>query len=74
MAGLAEMGLGIASVLRSGAAPNPLPVDFRAICADPAYVHQLARSRRETGVVLRGNRITGKPACRGRIEIEVGRN
>ena len=28
MAGIAEMALGIASVLRSGAVPNPLPVEL----------------------------------------------
>ena len=97
MTGVKEMALGIASILRSGAAPTPLPVDLwgyapddgadvlrhfadecadaglaiREIRADPTYVHQLARSRREAVVVLRGIPITAKPAFRGRIEIEV---
>ena len=89
------MALGIASVLRSGVAPNPLPVDLwgyapddgadmlrhlvnecadagivvQEIKADPAFVHQLTRSRTETGVVLRDIMITAWPACHGRIEI-----
>ena len=29
MAGMREMALGIASALRSGVAPNPLPVELR---------------------------------------------
>ena len=95
MAGIAEMALGIATVLRSGSAPNPLPVDLwgyapddgadmlrhlanecadagiliQEIRADPAYVHQLTRSRTESGVVLRDITITAWPACHGRIEI-----
>ena len=97
MAGIAEMALGIATVLRSRAAPNPLPVDLwgyapddgadmlrhladecadagivvQEIKADPAFVHQLARSRTESGVVLRDITITAWPACEGRIEIEL---
>lgn len=97
MAGIAEMALGIASVLRSGSAPNLLPVDFKGYapedgaeflrrladeCADagipikeirvdPAYVHQLTRSKTESGCILRGIAITADPACRGRIEVEL---
>ena len=97
MAGIAEMALGIAAVLRSGAAPNPLPVDLwgyapddgadmlrhlanecadagirvQEIKADPVYVHQLTRSRTESGVVLRDIMISAWPACEGRIEIEL---
>ena len=97
MAAIAEMALGIATVLRSRAAPNPLPVDLwgyapddgadmlrhladecadagiliQEIKADPAFVHQLARSRTEIGVVLRDITITAWPACEGRIEIEL---
>lgn len=100
MAGIPEMALGIATVLRSGRAPNPLPVDFRGYapddgaeflrhltneCADagipikeirvdPAYVHQLTRSKTESGVVLRGIMITADTNCRGRIEIEINRD
>lgn len=100
MAGIAEMALGIASVLRSGSAPNPLPVDLwgyapddgaeflrhltdecadagiviKEIRVDPAYVHQLTRSKTESGLVLQGITITAEPACRGRVEIEVGTN
>ena len=95
MAGIPEMALGIASVLRSGSAPNPLPIDFKGYapddgaeflrhltdeCADagipikeirvdPAYVHQLTRSKTKSGVVLRDITITADPVCRGRIEI-----
>ena len=98
MAGIPEMALGIATVLRSGSAPNPLPVDLwgyapddgadmlrhltnecadagivvQEIRADPAFVHQLTRSRTESGVVLRGIAINASPACQGRIEIELG--
>lgn len=98
MAGIAEMALGMASILRSGSAPNPLPVDLwgyapddgadflrhltdecadagiviEEIRVDPAYVHQLTRSKTESGEVLRDIRITADPACRGRIEVEVG--
>lgn len=97
MAGIAEVALGIASVLRSGLAPNPLPVDLwnyapddggdflrhltdecadagiaiKEIRVDPAYVHQLTRSKTESGVVLRDITIAADPACRGRIEIVV---
>lgn len=97
MAGIAEMALGIASVLRWGSAPNPLPVDFKGYspddgaeflrhladeCADadipikeirvdPTCVHQLTRSKTESGLVLRDITITADPSCRGRIEIEV---
>jgi len=96
MAGIADMALGIASVLRSGAAPNPLPIDLwgyapddgadllrqladecadagiliQEIKADPAFVHQLTRSKSESGLVVRDIRITAETACRGRIEIE----
>lgn len=74
--GIAEMALGIASVLRTGSAPNPLPIDFKGYapddgadflrhltdeCADacipikeirvdPAYVHQLTRSKTKSGL------------------------
>lgn len=98
MAGMREMALGIASALRSGVAPNPLPVELwgyapddgagllrnladecvdagiliHEIRADPAFVHQLTRSKTESGFELRGIKITAEPACRGRIEIEVG--
>ena len=34
MAGIAEMALGIASVLRTGSAPNPLPIDFKGYAPD----------------------------------------
>lgn len=97
MAGIREMALGIASVLRSGSAPNPLPVDLwnyapddgadllrhivdecadagiavKEIRVDPAYVHQLTRSKTESGCTLRGITITADPACRGRIEAEL---
>ena len=97
MAGIAEMALGIASVLRSGSAPNPLPVDLwgyapddgadflrhltdecadagiviEEIRVDPAYVHQLTRSKTEGGCTLRGITIRAEPACRGRIEVEL---
>lgn len=100
MAGIAEMALGIATVLRSGSAPNPLPVDLwgyapddgadllrhlteecadagiviKEIRVDPAYVHQLTRSKTETGLVLRGIMITADTNCRGRIEIEMNRD
>lgn len=99
MASIAEMALGIASVLRSGSAPNPLPVDFKGyapddgaeflrhltdeyadagisikeIRVDPDYVHQLTRSKTESGLVLRDITIIADPACRGRIEIAFGR-
>lgn len=95
MAGIAEMALGIATVLRSGSAPNPLSVDLwgyapddgadmlrhlanecadagiliQEIRTDPTFVHQLTRSRTETGVVLRDITITAWRACQGRIEI-----
>lgn len=98
MAGIHEIALGIASVLRSGAGPNPLPVDLwgyapddgadflrhladecadagiavQEIRADPAFVHQLTRSKSETGSLLRGIRIAADPACRGRVEIDIG--
>lgn len=98
MAGIAEMALGIASMLRSNATPNPLPVDLwgyapddgadllrhladecadagiiiQEIKADPAFVHQLTRSKIESGLVLRDIRITAETACQGRIEIELG--
>lgn len=96
VAGIKEMALGIASVLRSGSAPNPLPIDFKGyapddgaeflryladecadagilikeVRADPAYVHQLTRSKREHGLVLRDTSITADPTCRGRLEID----
>ena len=44
---------------------------IQEIKADPAFVHQLARSRTEIGVVLRDITITAWPACEGRIEIEL---
>ncbi|UUR07580.1 hypothetical protein [Sphingomonas glaciei] len=95
MAGIQEMALGIASVLRSGSAPNPLPVDLwgyapddgadflrhladecadadiavQEMWADPAFVHQLTRSKTETGSLLRGISITADPDCQGRIEV-----
>lgn len=91
------MPLGLASVLRTGSAPNPLPIDFwnyapddgadflrhltdecadagipiKEIRVDPAYVHQLTRSKTESGAVLRDITITADPGCRERIEIEV---
>lgn len=97
MAGIAEMAFGIASVLRSGSAPNPLPVDLwnyapddgadllrhiadecsdagiriAEIRVDPAYVHQLTRSKIESGLVLRGITVTADAACHSRIEIEI---
>lgn len=97
MAGVAEMALGIATVLRSGSAPNPLPMDLwnyapddgadllrhltnecadagiaiQEIRVDPAYVHRLTRSKTESGCTLRGIAITGDPAGRGRIEVQV---
>ena len=75
-AGIAEMALGLAAVLRSGSAPNPLPVDLwnyapddgaeflrhltdecadagipiKEIRVDPAYVHQLTRSKTKSGL------------------------
>ena len=96
MAGIHEMALGIATVLRSGSAPNPLPVDLwnyasdegadflrhladecadagiavKEIRADPAIVHQLTRSKTESGCNLRGIVVTADAACRGRIEVE----
>ncbi len=36
MAGIAEMALGIASTLRSGIAPNPLPVELWGYAPDDA--------------------------------------
>lgn len=97
MAGINEMALGIAAVLRSGKAPNSLPVDLwgyapddgadllrhladecadadiadQEMRADPAFVHQLTRSKTESGTLLRGIRIAADPACRGRVEIEL---
>lgn len=97
MAGIAEMALGIASVLRSGSASNLLPVDFKGYapddgaeflrhltdeCADagiaikeirvdPACVHQLTRSKTESGVVLRDIMITADLACGRSVEIYV---
>ena len=97
MAGIAEMALGLATVLRTGSAPNPLPVDLwnyapddgaellrhiadecadagiavKEIRVDPAYVHQLTRSKTESGLILRDIAITADAACRGRIEIEL---
>ncbi len=99
MAGIREMALGIASALRSGVAPNPLPVELwgyapddgadflryladecadagiliQEIRADPAFVHQLARSKTESGVELRGIKIAADPGSRGRIDIELGK-
>ncbi len=96
MAGVREMALGIASTLRTGLAPNPLPIELwgyapddaadlirhlvdecadaeipiREMRADPAFVHQLTRSKTESGLVLRGISITAEANCRGRIEIE----
>ena len=92
------MALGIATLLRVGSPPNPLPVEVwgyapddgadllrhladecadagilvREIRADPTFVHQLARSRSESRVLLRNIRISAEPACKGRIEIELG--
>ena len=97
MAGIAEMALGIASVLRSGSGPNPLPVDLwnyapddgadflrhladecadagipiKEIRVDPAYVHQLTRSKTEGGCSLRGIVITADADCRGHIKVEL---
>ena len=90
------MALGLATVLRSGSAPNPLPIDLwnyapddgaelvrhlanecadagiavKEIRVDPAYLHQLTRSKTESGCNLRGIVITADAACRGRIEVE----
>ena len=47
-------------------------INIHEIRADPAMVHQLTRSKTESGLELRGIKITAEPACRGRIEIELG--
>lgn len=46
-------------------------IPIKEIRVDPAYVHRLARSKTESGLVLRGIAITADHACRGRIEVEV---
>lgn len=45
---------------------------IQEIRADPAFVHQLTRSKTESGLELRGIKIIAEPECRGRIEIELG--
>ncbi len=39
------------------------------IRADPAIVHQLTRSKTESGLELRGISIAAESTCRGRIDI-----
>ena len=47
-------------------------ISVHEIRADPAIVHQLTRSKSESGLELRGIKITAEADCRGRIEIELG--
>ena len=42
---------------------------IQEIKADPAFVHQLKRSKTESGLELRGFKITAEPECLGRVDI-----
>ena len=44
-------------------------IAIEEIRVDPAFVHQLTRSKTESGLELRGIKITAEPACRGRLDI-----
>ena len=55
MAGIPEMALGIASVLRSGSAPNPLPVDLWGYAPDDGaeFVRQLTDECADAGIAVK---------------------
>lgn len=54
MAGIAEMALGIASVLRSGSASNPFPVDLWNYAPDDGaeFIRHLTDECANAGVVI----------------------
>ena len=54
MAGIAEMALGIATVLRAGSAPNPLPVDLWGYAPDDGadMLRHLTNECADAGILI----------------------
>ena len=46
-------------------------IALKAFRFDPAYVHQLTRSKTESGCTLQGIVITADAFCVGRIQVEL---